>query len=241
MKGVESLMFKFLQDLEGAQVLKSLLPNPEHKDAAFARMVVKAALPRNVSPAVMKNLRCVYVENNWPINLDSNHSYKGCKYSSYHIKDCYYVQVINHNPITLAVSECEPLVLLNGYSVFDAGIIYSNRPHIEAATGKVLTYGLKAGYYAYMAHIKPDVESVTVVEKDQRVVHLFKKHLLPKFPNPEKISIVEDADPEAFDYIFVNDYLTVEEGIERYRNPIKGAAYWAEELLRSQGVTNNEP
>ena len=54
---------------------------------------------------------------------------------------------------------------------------------IKEAKGKVVTFGLGLGYYAYMASEKEEVESVTVVELSEDVIKLFKTHILPKMPN----------------------------------------------------------
>lgn len=69
---------------------------------------------------------------------------------------------------------------------------------IERATGKVITYGLGLGYYVYMASAKRNVESITVIEKNPDVISLFKKKLLPQFPDQKKVRIVEG---DAFDFI----------------------------------------
>lgn len=69
---------------------------------------------------------------------------------------------------------------------------------VEKTSGKVITYGLGLGYYVYMVSSKPDVESVTVIEKNPDVISLFRKKLLPQFPNKEKVQIIED---DAFDFI----------------------------------------
>lgn len=68
---------------------------------------------------------------------------------------------------------------------------------IAAAHGRVVTFGLGLGYYAYRASEKSEVESVTVVELSESVTRLFKRHLLPQFAHPEKIRIVN---ADAFDY-----------------------------------------
>ncbi len=67
----------------------------------------------------------------------------------------------------------------------------TTKPAIEASEGKVLTYGLGLGYFAYMASIRDNVESVTVVERSRDVIELFKTYILPQFPNPEKIELIE--------------------------------------------------
>lgn len=69
--------------------------------------------------------------------------------------------------------------------------IESMQPAIHAAHGNVVTYGLGLGYYAFMAARKPDVKKVTAVELSPDVIRLFKNNILPQFPYPEKIEIVE--------------------------------------------------
>lgn len=69
---------------------------------------------------------------------------------------------------------------------------------IERASGKVITYGLGLGYYVYMVTSKPDVESITVIEKNPDVITLFRKNLMPQFPNKEKIRIIEG---DAFEFV----------------------------------------
>ena len=97
---------------------------------------------------------------------------------------------------------------------------------INAARGRVVTFGLGLGYYAYMVSIKPDVESVTVVERSEEVIALFKKYILPQFPSPEKINIIA-ADAieyakltmpgEKFDVAFVDVWRDASDGSEFYK------------------------
>ena len=60
--------------------------------------------------------------------------------------------------------------------------IESSRAAIDAAQGRVVTFGLGLGYFAYMASCKPSVTSVRVVERDPAVIALFKDHILPQIP-----------------------------------------------------------
>lgn len=86
-----------------------------------------------------------------------------------------------------------PVLLENGnvwMSVVMSEIESMEEP-IAAAHGKVITYGLGLGYYAFMAAEKPDVDLVTVVEMNPKVISLFKEKLLPQFPHKEKIRIIE--------------------------------------------------
>lgn len=102
--------------------------------------------------------------------------------------------------------------------------IRSMEKDIEAAKGKVITYGLGLGYYAFMASEKEEVESVTVVEMSRDVISLFKRNILPQFPNKEKIRIIE-ADAFAFiekqedgiyDTAFSDFWSGVDDGLDLY-------------------------
>ena len=121
---------------------------------------------------------------------------------------------------------------------------------IAAASGKVLTYGLGLGYFAYMASEKASVDSVTVVELSEEVIELFKKHILPKMPNRDKIKIVnsdavkyaeEVMADEEFDMVFVDTWRDASDGTPMYKtikeyekyNPDTKFYYWVENFLRS--------
>ena len=78
--------------------------------------------------------------------------------------------------------------------------INTMQPSIDAARGNVLVLGLGLGYWPYMASRKPEVEHITIVEKEADVIELFKKHILPQFENKEKITIIQ---ADAHDYINV--------------------------------------
>ena len=61
---------------------------------------------------------------------------------------------------------------------------------IANAKGNIITFGLGLGYFAYMASLKDDVTSITIVEKDKNVISLFKEFILPQFLHQEKIKII---------------------------------------------------
>lgn len=120
---------------------------------------------------------------------------------------------------------------------------------IEASRGKVLTYGLGLGYFAYMASLKPEVASVTVVERSRDVIALFKEHILPQFPEPSKITIVEsDAFEFAesfmqsgnYDTVFTDIWHDPSDGCELYLRmkqyehllPDADFLYWVEDTLK---------
>lgn len=122
---------------------------------------------------------------------------------------------------------------------------------IEAAHGKVVTFGLGLGYYAFMVSEKDSVESITVVEKSEKVIELFKKYVLPCFSHPEKVHIVcadafeyaeAEMPRERFDYAFVDTWRDASDGAPMYKkmkalehlSPSTEFSYWIENFLRSR-------
>ena len=121
---------------------------------------------------------------------------------------------------------------------------------VNAAHGKVATFGLGMGYYPYLVHLKPNVESITIIERSAEVIELFKTHILPQFDMPEKVRIVQsDAfeyaekqmPAEKFDYAFADTWRDVSDGLPmylrmkklEYLNPHTEFSYWVEESLLS--------
>ena len=79
--------------------------------------------------------------------------------------------------------------------------IETMRAPIEEATGRVVTFGLGLGYFAYMVSEKPDVTSLDIVERSEEAISLFERHILPQFPNKEKIRIIRS---DAFEFLSEN-------------------------------------
>jgi hypothetical protein len=122
---------------------------------------------------------------------------------------------------------------------------------IEKAHGRVVTFGLGLGYYAYMVSCKDNVESITVVEKSEDVISLFKEYILPQFSHPEKVHIV-NADAfeyaeftmpkERFDVAFVDTWRDASDGAPMYEkmkalehlSPDTEFLYWIENFLISR-------
>lgn len=125
----------------------------------------------------------------------------------------------------------------------------TTRPAIERAHGKVLTYGLGLGYFAFMASEKENVSSVTVVERSRDVIDLVKAHILPQFPHAEKVRIIESdafdyaekvAPAEHYDFIFADIWHDVGDGRDLYLRfkqyetlcPTAEYVYWLEDTIR---------
>ena len=122
---------------------------------------------------------------------------------------------------------------------------------ISRARGRVVTFGLGLGYFAYMAALKPEVSEVVVVELSPDVIRLFKTHILPYFENPEKIKIVnadafifaeKEMPRENFDFAFVDTWRDSSDGAPMYKrmkalehlSPKTEFSYWIENFLISK-------
>lgn len=122
---------------------------------------------------------------------------------------------------------------------------------IRDAHGKVVTFGLGLGYYTYHVSEKADVESITVVEKSEKVIKLFREFILPKFSHGYKVKIVnadafeyaEHTMPkEKFDYAFVDTWRDASDGLpmwERMKkleglSPNTTFSYWIENFIISR-------
>ena len=127
--------------------------------------------------------------------------------------------------------------------------LVTQRIPIEKAKGRVATYGLGLGYFAFMCARKENVESVTIVERDESVIQLFRELLLPSFENPEKINIVcadayefaeKEAPKQKFDYVFADIWHDPSDGVEAYKRfkalehlcPDTVFDYWIEATLK---------
>ena len=119
---------------------------------------------------------------------------------------------------------------------------------LAASRGKVLTYGLGLGYFAFMASERDEVEQVTVVERDASVISLFREFILPSFPHKQKIRIIEtdaldfaEHEAKGFDMIFADIWHDASDGLPLYlrlkraERYAEGADchYWIEKTLLS--------
>lgn len=97
------------------------------------------------------------------------------------------------------------------------------QPAIDNAKGKVLTLGCGMGYFAYMASLKNDVDSITIIELEQDVIDLFQNNILPQFEHKEKINVIKadaiefmkNVKDGEYDYCFADIWLSVAD-IEPY-------------------------
>lgn len=117
---------------------------------------------------------------------------------------------------------------------------------IRNAKGKVLTRGCGMGYFAYMASLKADVESITIVEREQSVIDLFTSFILPQFKTKDKITVIKNDAIEymmnledgLYDYCFADiwigvmdfePYIKTKEVCKRFRK--MKMEYWIEDAF----------
>ncbi len=100
--------------------------------------------------------------------------------------------------------------------------IETMRHALNQIKGEVTVFGLGLGYFAYMAINKKEVTHVRVIEKDQKIIDIFNKYLLPQFENKQKLEIIKDdalnylnLDLKS-DYAFVDLWHDPTDGIELY-------------------------
>ena len=141
-----------------------------------------------------------------------------------------------------------PVVLENNreWMLITPNEIETMEEAVNEAKGRVLTYGLGLGYYAYMASQKQQVSSLTIVERDENVINLFEKYILPQFENKDKITIInEDAfkyaknqmNKDNYDFVFVDIWHDPSDGVDMYLKMKKLESenikymYWIEKTI----------
>lgn len=124
--------------------------------------------------------------------------------------------------------------------------INTMKKDIEDSFGDVLTFGLGMGYFSYMASLKDNVNSVTIIEANEEVIELFNKMILPFFKNKDKIHIIHDDAfhyieniNKKYNYLFIDIWHDVSDGLDLYQRfkkyeqeyPNMLFRYWIEKTL----------
>lgn len=96
---------------------------------------------------------------------------------------------------------------------------------LDEAKGKICCMGLGIGYFPYMAHLKEDVKSIVIYEKNKDLIKLFNNHLFKRFKYKDKIKVVE-GDPLIIlkskstklnaDYVYINCWNDLGEALKLY-------------------------
>ncbi len=198
-----------------------------------------------------KNIRIDNVkEGEWEYKLESYPAYRGVICDDMEMYD----DLSEVPPLGFFPEEFSfPAVLEGGneWMTLTPVDLDTSKEATEAAHGRVVTFGLGLGYYAYMCSEKPEVDEITVVEKSPDVIRLFKKYILPQFSHPEKVKIIEsdafryaeyDMPKERYDVAFVDTWRDASDGLPMYERmkPLEALSpgtkflYWIERFLISR-------
>lgn len=120
-----------------------------------------------------------------------------------------------------------PAVFENGreWMTVTPNEIETMKAPIAEAHGRVITLGLGLGYFTHQVSEKDEVSSVTVIERDENVISLFKEFILPQFEHREKVNIIcadaldylEQNSPEDnFDFMFADLWHDSSDGLGLY-------------------------
>lgn len=171
--------------------------------------------------------------NSDEVKADINNYFSEKTTVSYFTKKVKYLSLIMKKEVWMSITPHE---------------INTMKKNISEASGDVITFGLGLGYFAYEVSNKNNVKSITIIEKDGKVIELFKRNILPFFPHPEKIKIIkQDAfvffDTEMrnlnYDYVFIDIYHTPDDALPLYlkfknierKHNFNNIHYWIEESI----------
>lgn len=144
-----------------------------------------------------------------------------------------------------------PAILENGriWMTVTPNEIETMKNPIEKAHGKVLTLGLGLGYYPYMISNKTNVDEIYIIDKNETIINLFKKYILPQFQNKDKIKIIHadaleflknDMNKYNFNFVFSDLWHDVSDGADMYLDiknyeklyPNIDFEYWIEKSIK---------
>ena len=195
-------------------------------------------------------------EDNWQFVTLRYEAFEGFVWNELEIDKSNYGE---HTPIGYFEHPFSYPAVLEGDTIWMSIIpheIETMKEPINNAFGHVLVLGLGLGYYLFHVLNKKEVKSVEIVEKDKRIISLFNKYLINKFPHIEKINIIHDdalnylnKNKKKYDYIFSDIWHNVGDGeilylkIKSFENKYLDTKfdYWIERsiisMLRRQVLT----
>lgn len=190
-------------------------------------------------------------EGNWYLSYNYYEPYEGFLYDDVYADETNYFAEINS--IGYFEEKVPYLTLIQNDEIWMSITpfeINTMQKAIDDATGNVITYGLGLGYFTFMALNNPNVEHVTVIEKDAKAIKLFNEEILPKIRLKDKLTIIKaDAfsytknkfKAENYDYVFFDIYHSAIDGISSYlkmkkfedENENTRFVYWIENSILS--------
>lgn len=116
---------------------------------------------------------------------------------------------------------------------------------ITKGHGKCMTMGLGIGVLPYLWLLKDEVESVTVVEFNDKVIDLFEKYIRPQFKTNKELKIIHgnafdyynEEFLKQFDYVYIDFWESTEDGLDFYTKlmekniDLPHVDYWIEDSI----------
>ena len=145
------------------------------------------------------------------ININENNNYLETTSLAYFTKDYKYLTLSKDNVIWMSINPNE---------------INTMDEDIKSMHGNILVLGLGLGYISYMLSLKDDVNSITIIEKDEEIINLFNKYLLNNFKFKNKIKIIyQDAlnylknnHLDSYQFVYVDLYHNPNDGLKLFLN-----------------------
>ncbi len=110
--------------------------------------------------------------------------------------------------------------------------------NIEMAHGRVLVLGLGLGYYPFMIARRSEVEHITVVELNDKIIDIFNENVFPSFENKSKIDIVRGDAIRYLDDVKKGDYDFCFADI--WEGAVDGARFYKQILPHEMRLTGTE-
>ena len=198
------------------------------KDHSFSKNITELDVNEYKNNPYNKNIVLDNVKyKNYKFEYESFNNYEGFLCDEINVDDNYLEQIkigyftSKYNYLTISKDDVK-------WMLITPHEINTMKKAVDNAFGNVITFGLGLGYFAYMCSIKENVNSVTIIEKDEEIINLFNKFILPKFEYAHKIKIIkEDAieylknDDFNYDYAFIDLWHDTEDGLKLYVDTYK--------------------
>lgn len=208
--------------------INNFLDNPYNKNIQIKEVKYKDYL------LSYETLKANEIFINDEININENNNYLETTSLAYFTKDYKYLTLSKDNVIWMSINPNE---------------INTMDEDIKSMHGNILVLGLGLGYISYMLSLKDDVSSITIIEKDEEIITLFKKYILDKFNFKNKIKIIhQDAldflkttSLDSYQFIYVDLYHNPNDGLKLFldikkieaKNPSIKFLYWLNKSLFS--------
>ncbi len=241
---INKLIDIFKYNVEVANYLNANIINEDLvSDAIIDYDIQELDIDEYLNDSYYQNIKVKEVkENNYQIKYEKYRPYQCFLYDDIEVdEDDYYLV---KNKIGYFTKEFKYLTIQKDNVIWMSVIpheINTMKKCAKKLSKHVYVFGLGLAYFPYL--IAPKVDNITIIEKDEKIISLFKKHIFPLFPSKEKYEIIHD---DAFNFlnkinkedtIFIDLWHNVSDGFMTYyslNKKLKGYSnviYWINDSL----------